>query len=138
MGELFASWIAGTRGVAAELFWLLGGNIGPIGIVIAAGAVCLILGLALSITWRETQSFWMLPVILLATLAPVAVGLANHLAGSLGAAFSLCAGAVILLLATALIANEATKRSPIWLIGAFSAVLATGCALFGFDFASLA
>jgi len=134
MGDLVSSWIAGTRGIAAELFWLLTGNIGPAGLIAAAGAICLVVGLALSIAWRERQSFWMLPVVLLASLAPVALSLASHLAGSLGVVFAMFAGALMLMLATVLIANEATRRSPIWLIGAFSAIFATGCALFGFDF----
>lgn len=134
MGDLFAAWSAGTKGSAAELFWLLSGNIGPAGVVAAIGAICLVVGLALSIAWRETQALWMLPIVLLASLAPVAVGLASHLAGSLGVVFAILAGALILLLVTVLIANDATRRLPIWLIGAFSAIFAVGCALFGFDF----
>jgi hypothetical protein len=137
MGELFALWSAGTHGAVAELLSLAAGNTGP-GALIAAGAtLCLVAGLLLAISWREQQTWWMLPVVVLASLAPVVVGLASRLLGPLGIVFAEFAGAGMLLLATGLIANAATRRSPIWLVGAFSALFAAGCTLFGFDFAAL-
>ena len=59
------------------------------------------------------MKYW---IVLLASLAPVAVGLASRLAGSLGVVFAILAGALILLLATVLLTSDGYAVMPLVIV----------------------
>jgi hypothetical protein len=131
------SWLAiGAYARASVSF--LGGELDPLSLATSLGLACLVVGAGAAVAWREKQVAWIVPLIVLAGLAPLILNLAGHLAGLLGATFTAIFGGLALLLAIALIANEATRRLPVWLVGVFTLIFAIACSLFGFDYANIA
>jgi hypothetical protein len=134
MTDLVATWWLGISASALASVVVLTGNFNPLALAAIAGALCLLAGAALAIAWREKPALWMALIVLFATLSPVVLGLAHRMLGWFGADFAIAAGAVLLLLATALVANAATRRTPVWLLGASAGLLAVCCGIFGFEF----
>ncbi|MDB5506350.1 MAG: hypothetical protein JWR75_988 [Devosia sp.] len=88
------------------------------------GTIALIAGLVLALRWRERRALWLLiPLGLAALTAPVMDFMVGFL-GWLGASFAMLGGALALVLLVTWIAYDATRRLPIWLIGAFTFTLA--------------
>lgn len=120
MTNLFASWWTATTGYLVASVSLLSGAIHPISLLATLGVLCLIVGLALAIRWREPKAINMLLPVAMASLTPIVLGVANSVLSWVGVAFSLFAGAVVLVLLITLTARDASRRPPIWLIGVFA------------------
>ena len=134
MNSALAPWSQGLQKSAAAAAGLLGGRVDAWTILAMLGLLCLVAGAVLASGWREKQVVWMLPLIVLASLGPVVLSVASTTLGWFGAGFAAVAGAVLLPLATGLIANDATHRQPVWLLGGFATILAVTCCFFGFGF----
>ncbi len=137
MNETLAIWWSGVSASASAAFLPLTGHIDAVTGLAALGVVCLVAGVVLALRWREVQALWMLPLAVMASLCPVVVSLATDKLGSLGGGFALVAGGFLLILAISLIANDATHRRPVWLLGAFVCILAATSGLLGLDFTAV-
>ena len=129
MTNLFASWWTATTGYLSASISVFTGAIHPISLLATLGALCLLAGLALAIRWREPKAIKMLVPVAMSSLTPIVLGLANSVLSWVGVAFSLFAGAVVLLLLVSLTARDASRRLPIWLIGVFALTYAVYSAL---------
>lgn len=90
----------------------------------AAGLLCLVIGVVLAVAWREKQALWMIGLFAFAALVPVWLGLAKAALGWLALTFALFVGGILLVIAVGLVANDAPRRLPVWLIGIFVLSLA--------------
>ncbi|WP_421759215.1 hypothetical protein [Devosia sp.] len=129
MTNLFASWWTATTGYLSASISVFTGVVHPVSLLATLGMLCLLVGLALVIRWREPKAINMLVPVAMASLTPVVLGLANAVLSWVGVAFSLFAGTVVLVLLIALTARDATRRLPIWLIGVFALTYAAFSAL---------
>lgn len=116
---------------------LLGGNFPPLPVVATLGLACLLIGIGLAVTWRVTQAWWLLIAAAIAALTPLVIGFANSVLGWMGMLFAVLGGAVYFLVQTAVIANGADRRLPVWLIGIAIAMFAAFCAAVSGAFISL-
>ncbi len=98
---------------------LIGGKVTAFTVLPAIALAMLVLGLALALAWREKQAQWLALPAAAAALAPIVVGYINIMMGWFGVLFFLVLGGVGLLGWVGVIASDARKRSPIWLIGFF-------------------
>lgn len=117
MEQAFTTWWPMTSAYFAAAASLLSGNIQLTTLLPATGLVLTALGIVLAIRWREKQAIWLIPPAILTLLAPFVIGLGETMMGPFGLFFTLIAGLVGLLVWIAIIASDATKRLPVWLIG---------------------
>jgi hypothetical protein len=120
---LAASWAA-DQAYFASAWGLLWGGLDPWGALAGVGIVCLLAGTVLSLIWRESRSRWMILMAAIAALTPLWLGLAYAALGWLALTLLLVVGFIMLLVVVALIANDATRRLPAWLLGIFVLSLA--------------
>ena len=137
MSALLQAWWNAVSGYFAAAVSVATGNFTTLPVVAALGLVCLVLGTALLFAWRVKRARRTLFLIAAAILAPFAISLANSVLGWLGMLFAVFAGAIILVVGTAVIGNDAERRLPVWLIGAFTIAFAFYCAVVGGAFNSL-
>jgi hypothetical protein len=135
MTALAQTWWAAISGFVLAALSVLRGDLNPLSIVALAGIVCLVAGVILLLVWRVRHAARAIALIVAALLSPIGVGVANGILGWLGMLFAVLAGALFLVIGTAIIASNADRRLPVWLIGAFSILLATYCAAVGGAFA---
>lgn len=124
MTNLLASWWTATTGYLSASTSLFTGPIHPISLLATLGVLCLVIGIAMALRWREPKAVNMLLPTAMASLTPIVLGLANSVLSWVGVAFSLFAGAVVLVLLISLTARDASRRLPIWLIGTFALIYA--------------
>jgi hypothetical protein len=124
MTNLLASWWTATTGYLSASTSLFTGSIHPISLLATLGVLCLVIGIAMALRWREPKAVNMLLPTAMASLTPIVLGLANSVLSWVGVAFSLFAGAVVLVLLISLTARDASRRLPIWLIGTFALIYA--------------
>jgi predicted membrane channel-forming protein YqfA (hemolysin III family) len=101
-------------------FALASGQMQPVPIIATVGILCLIAGLILCIRWREKRAVWMLALIVCAALTTAVIELAQSVLGWLGIGFVIAVGAIMLPILTHLVAQDASRRLPVWLIGVFA------------------
>ena len=137
MTQLFATWWAAVSAYFATAASVFSGHLEPLPLLALLGLVLLIAGIALLIAWRVKRitGLWWLAVT--AALTPVAVSLANGILGWVGMLGAVLAGAIILVVGTALVGNNADRRLPVWLVGLFLIDFSYFCALAGGAFAAL-
>jgi hypothetical protein len=117
MDQAFATWWSMTSAYFTAAFSLLFGDVQLTTLLPAVGVVLALIGIALAIRWRERHAIWLIPPAILTLLAPFVIGLGETMMGPFGLFFTLIAGLVGLLVWIAVLANDATKRLPVWLIG---------------------
>ena len=137
MTQLFATWWSAVTGYFATAASVFSGHLEPLPLLALLGLVLLIAGIALLIAWRVKRitGLWWLAVT--AALTPVAVSLANGILGWVGMLGAVLAGAIILVVGTALVGINADRRLPVWLVGLFLIDFSYFCALAGGAFAAL-
>jgi hypothetical protein len=118
--DVLGSWLGLIGGYFQSAPGIFAGTLQPDVILPAVGIACLVIGIVLVAIWRERQALWMLPLVGLAIITFPVLALANTMAGWLGMALAILVGAALLLVAIGLVSGEATRRLPIWLIGAFA------------------
>jgi hypothetical protein len=84
-----------------------------------AGLLSLLAGVALAIRWREKQAAWLVLPAIVGALAPLALQLAFDILGWLGLGFALVLGFLGVALWIQLVASDATRRLPVYMIGLF-------------------
>lgn len=138
MTGLVDTWWNALSGFVLAALGVFGGDLTALPLMALIGIACLIAGIVLLFAWRVKRALRALLLVAAAILAPVAMSLANAIVGPLGVLFAVLAGALFLVVGTAVFANSADRRLPIWLIGAFSILLAAYCAIAGGAFQDLA
>ncbi len=125
--QLFGSWWPMVSSYFAGPLALAAGGVSAFSIVPTLGLVLLVLGLILAIVWREKQAIWVIGPVVASVLTPVILAIANILGGWFVVIFALIIGAVALLLWIGVIAADATRRLPVWLLGLFSLSFVAHC-----------
>ncbi|WP_417310025.1 hypothetical protein [Devosia sp.] len=127
--SFFAMWGAAIAGFFSAPANLFTGDTGFLPILASAGLLLGIVGLLLSILWREVKALWMVPLAILASLAPFILGAAYSVLAMVGVAFLLLMCVVMMPIVFTLIAHDASRRLPIWLLAGFVTSLAIVTAL---------
>ncbi|MDB5538752.1 MAG: hypothetical protein JWQ89_479 [Devosia sp.] len=127
--QLFGSWWPMVTSYFGGPVSLLGGSVNSFTIVPAVGLALLVLGVILACAWREKQALWLAGPFVASALTPVILSIANMLGGWFVVIFALIIGAVALLLWIGVIAADATRRLPVWLIGLFTLSFVLHCGL---------
>ena len=137
MSQLFGVWWTALSGYFITSASVLSGHFEPLPLLALFGVLCLAVGLVLLLAWRVRRiaGLWWLAVA--AALAPVAVSLADRILGWVGMLAAVLAGAIILIVGTAIVGKTAERRLPVWLVGAFLVDFAYFCALTGGAFVAL-
>lgn len=117
MEQHLATWWSMTTEFFQAPTALAAGTVHIPNLVATLGLTCLLVGLLLGLIWREKQVLWLPLPAVAALLAPLILTISHEVLGWVGLGFSLIAGAIGLLIWIAMIANDATKRLPVWLIG---------------------
>ena len=117
MDQALTTWWSMTSAYFAAAALLLSGDVQATTLLPAAGLVLALVGVVLAVRWREKQAIWLIPPAILTLLAPFIISLGETMMGPFGLFFTLIAGLVGLLVWIAIIASDATKRLPVWLIG---------------------
>lgn len=117
MDQAFATWWSMTSAYFAAAASLLSGDVQLTTLLPAAGLLLTVIGIVLTIRWGERRALWLIPVAIVTLLAPVVVTLGEIMMGPFGVFFTLIAGFVCLLVWIAVIAGDARRRLPVWLIG---------------------
>ena len=138
MTSLVESWWSAISGFLLAAMSVLRGDIGAMSVMALVGMICLMAGLVLLLIWRVKHAWGAIVLAAAAVFSPVAMSLADALVGPLGVLFAVLAGALFLTIGTAVFANGADRRLPVWLIGLFSVLLAAYCAIAGGAFQDLA
>lgn len=137
MAGLAQTWWSAISGYFVAALAVFHGDTGALPVIALIGVVCLILGVALVLAWRVKHAARTIWLVVAALLAPIAISLSNSILGWLGMLFAVLAGAIFLIVGTAIFANNADRRIPIWLIGLFAMALAFYGATVGGAFVSL-
>jgi hypothetical protein len=117
MDQAVTSWWSMTSAYFTAAAALLSGDVQLTTLLPACGLVFAAIGIVLAFRWREKRAVWLIPPVVLTLLAPLIVTLGETMMGPFGIFFTLIAGFVGLLLWIAIVANDAGKRLPVWLIG---------------------
>lgn len=96
---------------------LVAGNPSLPNIAGTLGVLLLAAGLGLEALKPERRALWLVPLILAGLASPAVLGLARSSMGWFGMLFALLAGLGALLIWTAILANDADRRAPFWLVG---------------------
>jgi hypothetical protein len=137
MAGLAQTWWSAISGYFLAALAVFQGDTSALTVIALAGLVCLIVGAALLLLWRVRHASRVLWLIAAAILSPVAVSLSNTILGWLGMLFAVLAGAIFLIVGTAVFAGQADRRIPVWLLGLFAMALSIYCATVGGAFVSL-
>lgn len=125
--QIFGSWWPMVSSYFAGPLALASGSVNAFSIVPTLGLVSLVLGLILAAVWREKQAIWVVGPILASAVTPVILAIGNILGGWFVVIFALIIGAVALLLWIGVIAADATRRLPVWLLGLFALSFVVHC-----------
>jgi hypothetical protein len=117
MEQSFATWWPMTSAYFQAAASLLSGDIQLTTLLPAIGLILAAIGIVLAIRWREKQARWLIAVAIATLLGPFVVTLGEVMMGPFGVFFTLIAGLVCLLIWIAVIASDAARRLPVWLIG---------------------
>ncbi|HVY51235.1 MAG TPA: hypothetical protein VHA07_06685 [Devosia sp.] len=137
MAGLALTWWSAVSGYFIAAMAVFRGDVGALPVIALAGLVCLVAGVALIVLWKVRHAARTLWLVAAALLSPLAIALSNSILGWVGMLFAVLAGAIFLVVGTAVFAGNADRRIPVWLIGAFSMALAAYCATVGGAFVSL-
>jgi hypothetical protein len=137
MADLAQTWWSAISGYFLAALAVFRGDTSALPVIALAGLVCLAVGVALVLLWRVKHASRALWLVAAAVLTPVAISLSNTILGWLGMLFAVLAGAIFLIVGTAVFARQADRRVPVWLLGLFSMALAVYCATVGGAFVSL-
>lgn len=127
MVGFLTSWGTVVWAYVASSLSVFTGQVHPVSLIATAGLISLIAGVGLAIGWRERQVLWLLPLVVLASLTPFILGVANSILDWMGVGFAVLGGTLVLLIGVAMVANDATRRLPVWLIGVFIFIFAPMC-----------
>lgn len=134
---MFETWWSAVSGYFAIAASVLSGNVDVLPILAALGVVALVAGIALILAWRVKRLGIIAFVGVAALFSPLAVSLADSALSWIGMLFAALAGAIVLVIGTAVAANNAERRLPIWLIGLFLIDFSFFAAYLGDAFVSL-
>jgi hypothetical protein len=137
MAGLAQTWWSAISGYFLSALAVFRGDTSALPVIALAGLACLVIGIALLLLWRVKHAMRTVWLVVAAILAPVAISLSNAILGWLGMLFAVLAGAIFLIVGTAVFATDADRRLPVWLIGIFAMTLAVYCATVGGAFVSL-
>jgi hypothetical protein len=115
MTQHLATWWSSLLAFLAAPLGLL--SLDTLALIPALGIVFGLVGIYLAVTLREKQSVWLLPPFVLATLAPVIIYIAEDVMGWVGMSFVMFVGLICLVIWISILAHDATRRLPVWLIG---------------------
>src|SRR5262245_58375461 len=110
MTAVAQTWWSAISGFVAAALSVFHGDPSALPIIALVGIVCLIVGAALVVVWRvkhAARSGWLIAA---ALLSPVAISISNSVLGWLGMLFAVLAGAIFLVVGTAVFANGADRR----------------------------
>ena len=127
--QIFGSWWPMLASYFSGPLALASGSVNAFTIVPSVGLLLLVLGVIFAFVWREKQAVWVIGPIVAAALTPVILGISHVLGGWFVVIFALIIGAVSLLLWTGVIADDATRRLPVWLLGLFALSFVAHCAM---------
>ncbi|HEY9012312.1 MAG TPA: hypothetical protein VIN06_14980 [Devosia sp.] len=119
MEQSVAQWWSMTSAYLAAPASLLSGDFQLYLLLPVVGLVCLVAGTVLAVRAREKQAIWTLLPAIAAALAPIALEFAFGMLGWVGLGFALLVGLFGIGLWIHVLASDATKRLPVWLVGIF-------------------
>ena len=117
MEQAFSTWWSMTSAYFVAAGSLAAGDVQVTTLLPAVGLILAVTGVVLAVLWREKRAVLMIPPAILTLLAPFIVTLGEIMMGPFGVFFTLIAGFVCLLVWIAVIAGDARRRLPVWLIG---------------------
>ena len=127
LDQIFGSWWPMVSSYFAGPLSLALGTVSPFTVIPTVGFVLLLLGIIAAVAWREKQAVWVVGPIVAAALTPVVLAISNILGGWFVVIFALVIGVVGLLLWIGIIAGDATRRLPVWLVGLFAVSFVLYC-----------
>ena len=119
MEQHFATWWSMTSAYLNAPASLLDTPFQPLALVPTLGLLCLLVGVALALKWRQRQALWLLAPGLIALLTPISITIAFDILGWVGLGFIVIASIFGMLIWIGIIANDVQKRRSIWLLGLF-------------------
>lgn len=134
MDQHLATWWSVTSAYLAAPAAALNTPFQPLALVPVVGILCLVVGLALALRWRQRQALWMIAPGIIALLTPITITLAFDILGWVGLGFMVIAIGLGMLIWIGVIASDADRRRSIWLLGFFelSYVVYTGAVAIAF------
>ncbi|HEV2514708.1 MAG TPA: hypothetical protein VGV07_05635 [Devosia sp.] len=127
LDQIFGSWWPTVSSYLVGPLALAGGTVSPFSVIPTVGFALLALGVIAALAWREKQAVWVIGPTIAAALTPVILAIGNILGGWFVVIFALVIGTVGLLLWTGIIAGDATRRLPVWLLGLFAVSFVLYC-----------
>ena len=119
MEQSVAQWWSMTSAYFAAPASLLSGNVQLYLLLPVIGLISLVAGVVLSVQAKEKQAAWTVLPAIAAALAPIALEFAFGTLGWVGLGFALLVGLFGVGLWIHVLASDATRRLPVWLIGIF-------------------
>lgn len=126
--QFFTSWWAMTSAYLTSPASIVSSGVTPASAISGLGLLSLIVGVVLGIVGREKQVLWLAPPLVLSLITPLVLGFFRGMIGWVGVLFGLLVGVVMLLVWTGVLAGDARRRLPVWLValGLISYVLFCG------------
>lgn len=115
--QFFSSWWAMTSAYLTSPMGLLSGSVTPAALISGVGIVLLLAGLVVAVVRPEKQVMWLLPPLVLTLITPLVLGFFRGMIGWVGVMFALLVGVITLLIWTGVLAGDARRRLPVWLLG---------------------
>ena len=118
MEQSVAQWWSMTSAYFAAPASLLSGNV-QLYLLPVIGLISLVAGVVLALQAKEKQAAWTVLPAIAAAFAPIALEFAFVTLGWVGLGFALLVGLFGVGLWIHVLASDATRRLPVWLIGIF-------------------
>lgn len=115
--QFFTSWWAMTSAYLTSPASIVSSGVTPASAISGLGLLSLIVGVVLGIVGRERQVLWLAPPLVLSLITPLVLGFFRGMIGWVGVVFGLLVGVVMLLVWTGVLAGDARRRLPVWLVG---------------------
>src|SRR5690606_34118927 len=119
MEQHFAAWWSLTTAYLRAPATLLDTPFQPLALVPTLGLICLLVGVALALKWRQKQAWYLIAPGIIALLTPITITVGFDILGWVGLGFIVIVSIIGLLLWVGIIANDTQKRRSIWLLGLF-------------------
>lgn len=119
MEQQLATWWSITSAYVNAPTTLLDTPFQPMALLPTFGLICLLVGVALALKWRQRKALWLLAPGLIAAMTPITMLVGFDILGWVGLGFIVIISIIGLLLWVGIIANDVQKRSSIWLLGLF-------------------
>ena len=117
MEQHFATWWSMTSTYLQAPATLFDTPFQPLALIPNLGLICLLVGVALALKWRQRQAWYLVAPGIIALLTPITITVGFDILGWVGLGFIVIVSVIGLLLWVGIIANDVEKRRSIWLLG---------------------